>query len=146
VKVADGAVICCESQFLNARWEVQGYHFISNDKVLHLHHFNMILSYDWLERFSPMRLHWLEKWIAIPYGDTTVVLHGMLPDQSSVYHISSIQDSEVEAVAQSYLDNDDVTETPQVPSEVQHLLSLFTNIFATQIPTLPSGIVSTPFL
>jgi hypothetical protein len=80
-----------------------------------------------------MRLHWSEKWITIPYGDTTVVLHGILPDQNPVYQISSIKDSE----AQLYLDSDDVAETPQVPSEIQQLLSLFADIFATQISHPP---------
>jgi hypothetical protein len=34
----------------------------------------MILGLDWLSNFSPMQIHWQQKWIAIPYDGATVVL------------------------------------------------------------------------
>jgi hypothetical protein len=42
-----------------------------NFMVFPLQHFDMILGYDWLEQFSPMKIHWGAKWISIPYGDTS---------------------------------------------------------------------------
>jgi hypothetical protein len=78
VKVANGATVCCSSQFKNAQWEVQGYEFTSDFKVIFLQHIDIVLGYDWLEKFSPMKVHWSEKWMAIPYGQFTVVLHGIL--------------------------------------------------------------------
>jgi hypothetical protein len=74
VKVANGAWVACESQFLNAAWEIQHCRFVSDLRVLQLQHYDMVLGFDWLEKFSPMRLHWAQKWIAIPYESGTVVL------------------------------------------------------------------------
>jgi hypothetical protein len=31
---------------------------------------------DWLEQFSPMKIHWSKKWLSIPYQGQTVVLQG----------------------------------------------------------------------
>jgi hypothetical protein len=81
VKLANGDVLACEFQFKNADWVVQGCHFCSDLRVLYLQHFDMILGYDWLEKFSPVKLHWSAKWMAIPYGDTTVVLHRIRSEQ-----------------------------------------------------------------
>jgi hypothetical protein len=67
VQVTDGARVTSDTQLLDAEWTVQGYKFYSNFKVLHLQHFDVILDNDWLEQFNPMKVHWLEKWIAIPY-------------------------------------------------------------------------------
>jgi hypothetical protein len=74
VKVANGETICCRTQLPHAKWEVQGYEFPSNFKVILLRHFDVVLGYDWLEMFSPMKVHWSEKWMAIPYGQGIVVL------------------------------------------------------------------------
>jgi hypothetical protein len=38
----------------------------------------MILGYDWLESFSPMRIHWGAKWMIIPYDGRQVMIQGML--------------------------------------------------------------------
>jgi hypothetical protein len=40
----------------------------------------MILGLDWLASFSPMQVHWAQKWLSIPYHDTNVVLVGNAPD------------------------------------------------------------------
>ena len=37
----------------------------------------MIVGMDWLEAFSPMKINWLQRWISLPYGRSTAVLHGM---------------------------------------------------------------------
>jgi hypothetical protein len=39
----------------------------------------MILGMDWLQAYSPMKVHWGDKWMAIPYQGSTAVLQGMDP-------------------------------------------------------------------
>lgn len=58
---------------------MQGFEFHSNLKLLPLGGFDMILGMDWLEAFSPMKVHWANKWISIPYGDRQILLQGLLP-------------------------------------------------------------------
>jgi hypothetical protein len=77
VKVANGVVVCCHALLAKAKWEVQGYEFHIDFNVLPLEHFDVILGYEWLEMFSPMRDHWSTKWMAIPYGQSTTVLRGV---------------------------------------------------------------------
>lgn len=37
--------------------------------------FDVVVGMDWLEIFSPMKVHWQEKWISIPYqGNPTVLI------------------------------------------------------------------------
>ena len=76
VRVADGSVIQCSSELPDVEWSVQGYRFHSTLRVLPLGCYDMIIGMDWLEAFSPMKVHWLEKWMSIPYGNTNVLLHG----------------------------------------------------------------------
>jgi hypothetical protein len=68
VKVANGDIVVCSVQVQAAEWEFQGCSFKSDFKVIHLVYFYVILGYDWLEAFSPMKIHWGEKWLQVPYG------------------------------------------------------------------------------
>jgi hypothetical protein len=69
----------CTEELVSAEWSVQGYSFHSNLKILPLTSFDMIMGMDWLEAFSPMKIHWLQRWISFPYGRSTAVLHGLSP-------------------------------------------------------------------
>jgi hypothetical protein len=79
VTVANGGSMQCTAELVSAEWSVQGYSFHSNLKILPLTSFDMIVGMDWLEAFSPMKIHWLQRWISFPYGRSTVVLHGLSP-------------------------------------------------------------------
>jgi hypothetical protein len=57
MKVANGAAIVCSLQLQQAEWGIQGCTFHSDFKVIPLTHFDIILGYDWLEAFSPMKVH-----------------------------------------------------------------------------------------
>jgi hypothetical protein len=63
VKVANGNSLVCSLQLQQAKWEVQGFSFYSDFNVLPLHHFDIILGYDWLELHSPMEMHWSAKFL-----------------------------------------------------------------------------------
>jgi len=108
-----------------AAWSVQGYEFHSNLKVLSLGSYDMIIGMDWLEAFSPMKVHWLQKWICIPYGSIQVLLRGQHPHSAAdslvqVYHIAS-----------------DASNSPKsdIMPEVQLILDDFASVFAE-----PSGL------
>lgn len=36
----------------------------------------MILGMDWLEAYSPIRVHWRQKWLSITYNRSLVTLYG----------------------------------------------------------------------
>jgi hypothetical protein len=54
-----------------------GYSFQSALKVPPLSSFDLIIGMDWLEAFSPMKVHWCNKWMAISYGSSTALLQGI---------------------------------------------------------------------
>jgi hypothetical protein len=85
VKVADGTVIQCSSEIPDVAWEVQGHSFHSKLRVLPLGSFDLILGMDWLQAFSPMKINWKSKWMSIPYGSRSVLLQGLLPDDSDCF-------------------------------------------------------------
>jgi hypothetical protein len=57
VQVANGAHLDCDTQLLQAKWQLQGLELCSNFRVLPLPNIDMILGYDWLEQFSPIKIH-----------------------------------------------------------------------------------------
>lgn len=123
VKVSNGDMAQCDTQFSALTWSVQGYEFHSNFKVFPLLHYDVIVGMHWLEAHSPMRVHWLQKWLSITYSHSTVVLYGV--DASvpigSVVHIAAVSDKE--------------SPSSSVPLEpaLQQLLSEFKDVFV--VPT-----------
>jgi hypothetical protein len=63
VLVADGSSITCTQEVQMAAWSVQGYEFHSNLKIIPLGSYDMIVGTDWLSAFSPMKVHWAQKWM-----------------------------------------------------------------------------------
>jgi hypothetical protein len=57
VKVADGNNIVCIEELQCAEWSVQGHSFHSTLRFLPLGSYDMIVSMDWLEAFSPMKVN-----------------------------------------------------------------------------------------
>jgi hypothetical protein len=74
---------------------------------------------DWLESFSPMHVHWKNKWLSIPYQGSSVVLHG---DQA---------DTPVQLLLQVCSLDTTSTSEALVPLflVVQPLLDEFSNVF-----------------
>jgi hypothetical protein len=126
VQVANGQVICCSESLSQATWSMGGYQFQTDLKVLPLSSYDMIVGLDWLEAFSPMKVHWKDKWMSIPYQDTTVLLLGenvVLPI-GTVLQLYSVQ----EAVP--------VPLQVNIPADIQQLIEEFGDLFAvpSQLP------------
>jgi len=79
VQVANGGILHCSTHIPAVVWSIQDYSFSSDLRVLPLKHFDLILGMDWLESFSPMKVHWKLKWMSIPYANSTVLLQGLMP-------------------------------------------------------------------
>jgi len=96
--------------------------FTSDLRILPLQHFDLILGMDWLESFSPMKVHWKLKWMSIPYGSSTVLLQGLLPlvPTNTLVQICKISVSDQLAKL-----------TPSVDPSVAAVLADFAPVFAT---------------
>lgn len=126
VKVANGHILQCSSFIPDCAWSISGVSFHNDLKVIPLASYDMILGLDWLEQYSPMEVHWKQHWMAIPYHDSVVVLHGELnelPEGSVVQLCSVLGDSTMA---------DDGT----LPPEIQSLLEEFAAVFVvpTELP------------
>ncbi|WVZ49084.1 hypothetical protein U9M48_000465 [Paspalum notatum var. saurae] len=91
---------------------------------------DMIIGMDWLEQFSPMKVHWALKWLQIPVGGQTIQLQGLVPESQlfpegtivQVFHMEP--DSSV--VIQKSL-------SPDQPALMHPLLQEFAYVF--EVPT-----------
>lgn len=81
VQIANGGVMRCTHELQNASWTVQGVEFTTPLKILPLHAYGAIIGMDWLEYFSPMKVHWGFKQISIPYAGSWITLQGILAAQ-----------------------------------------------------------------
>lgn len=125
VQVADGSKLQCTQEIQSAECSVQGYSFHSTLKVVPLGSYDMIIGMDWLEAFSPMKIHWKQKWISLPYGRDSIVLHGAVPvlPECSVAQLVQVQ------LAES-------SSTSDIHPDVQPLLDQYAQLFGepTDLP------------
>ena len=80
---------------------------------------------DWLESFGPMKVHWKQKWMSIPYQGTSIILQGLVPELPEHYVV------EVCAV----LVTDSAILDLMVPPDLAALLHLYEDVFQP-----PSGL------
>lgn len=100
--------------------------FVFDLKVLPLQSFDLILGIDWLETFSPMEVHWKQRWLLIPYQGSQVLLHGdqVDPIEDIVIQLALVQEHLVESVQD------------EVQPEIAQLLKQFALVF-TKPTALP---------
>ncbi|XP_062230691.1 uncharacterized protein LOC133928395 [Phragmites australis] len=128
VHVANGALLYCTSELVHAEWFINSYQFHSTLKNLPLPQYDLILGMDWLEAFSPMKVHWGHKWMSIPYNGHSVLLQGMVPTfpACSLISLCMITDQSTQSPA------------PAIPTCIQSLLQEFAAVFATPSELPPS--------
>jgi hypothetical protein len=67
VRVAGGGVLIIPAIYHQLSWSVGDCTFQSDFIILPLSSYDLIIGMDWLESFSPMQIHWQQKWLMIPY-------------------------------------------------------------------------------
>jgi hypothetical protein len=67
VLVTSGTQLTSSAMLLQVPWSVADCSFQSDFRVLPLGSFDVVVGMDWLATYSPMYIHWQEKWMAIPY-------------------------------------------------------------------------------
>jgi hypothetical protein len=94
VQVANGSHLSCHHQLVNVDWSISGVSFSATLKVLQLSNYDLIVGMDWLEKHSPMLIHWSQKWLTIPLKNSIVTLHGIKSSviQTTVVQVCSLQD------------------------------------------------------
>jgi hypothetical protein len=85
VQVAGGTQLVSTAVLRNVQWSVGDCSFQTDFQVLPLGNFDMVIDMDWLATYSPMQIHWQEKWITIPYHGQIAVLQGL--HSSSPQHV-----------------------------------------------------------
>lgn len=83
VQVADGGQLLCALEFQACAGNIHSYEFQSNIKIIPLQFYDMIVGMDWLEQHSPMQIHWLHKWMILPYKGHLIQLQGEPPSECS---------------------------------------------------------------
>jgi hypothetical protein len=126
VQVAGGGLLTCDKVIPQALWFNNDIAFQSDLRVLPLKAYDVIIGMDWLESFSPMRVHWKNKWLEIPYANQTVKLQGVAPvfPEEILVQLCVIS---AEATCSS---------PAKLPCEVESLIAQFSALFEdlTELP------------
>jgi hypothetical protein len=82
-------------------------------------HFDAILSYDWLEQFSPMKIHWSTKWISFTYNAKPILIQDILSElqEGSVVQVFQLSEDEMLVSDSKYQQVQS-----KIPCEIQHFL------------------------
>lgn len=91
VKVADGRCLWSKYFVPGCQWLCGGITFHTDFKFLPLSGYDIILGMDWLEAHSPMKVHWVGKWLEFEYESRVVRLQGVVPKLSTCHQLSKVQ-------------------------------------------------------
>lgn len=134
VKVAGGGVLTSAGILCQLPWMIGQCGFRSDFRILDLQSFDVIVGMDWLSSFSPMHIHWEQKWLALPYNGQFVILEGMNSQRPASLYLQVCQLS----------DDDTVGDAPaQLPPEIDALVNTFKHLLSLQRHCLLLGLVIT---
>lgn len=63
VRVANGEILSRTHELHNQIGGSHGYTFCTTLKIIPLRGYDIILGMDWLETHSPMKIHWVDRWL-----------------------------------------------------------------------------------
>jgi len=132
----------------------QGFTFCTTLKIIPLRGYDVILGMDWLETHSPMKLHWVDRWLQFYYQDQLVTLQG-IPSEVQlgplVCHNQLVEFDKTDSIlylvqvqAIAAIDSPDLS----IPTDLQQLVDQFKTVFAppTALPPPRPGDHSIPLL
>jgi len=124
VQVAGGSHLQSTLLLRGLTWTVGQCSFQSDFRVLPLHSYDVIVGMDWLEQFSPMQVHWRDKWLIIPYQNSFSLLQGLDSSDASplIMQLCAVED----------LPSHELT-MDSLPPDIQTLIQGFPRLF--QPPT-----------
>jgi hypothetical protein len=127
VRVANGEVMLCQTSIIQAIWSIHHYQFQMDLKILPLAVYDIILGMDWLEQFSPMEVHWCQKWMLIPYQGEPILLQGLSKgvEEKFLIHVTEVDDSSIN------------TSAPELPSAITALLQQFAGVMSPPVELPP---------
>jgi hypothetical protein len=139
VKVADGNTLWSEYWVPDCPWLCNGINFCADFKFLPLAGYDIVLGMDWLEKFNPMSIHWMEKWMEFEYQCKIVQLQGVRPKLQSCTLLSSIQLTGLirQEAVEHVLELRTVTESNkevvpvQIPPEIAAVIEKYQELFST---------------
>lgn len=154
VRVANGSILMCTHEIKHCPLLIQGHCFYVNLKILPLQCYDIVLGMDWLESFSPMEIHWSQKWLSFPYNGTDIKLQGLLPQLHSLEIISDSErqhmetTSDIWCVLELSLIQQQDTQSSVIPDQLQHLIQQYKHLFDKPqgLPPQRSHMHSIPFL
>jgi hypothetical protein len=119
VHVADGGVVPCNQVFKSTQWSVQGHVFVTDFRVFPLQSYDIVLGMDWLEKFSPMKIHWSERWLSFSYQGKQAVLQGNFSsDNKHLLHVVYLLHSAADTHTDTQLD-------PRIAQVIKQFQSVF---------------------
>lgn len=83
ITVASGEKLQSTQQVTNLAWWTQGHTLSTDARILPLPYYDLVLGMDWLERYSPMWIHWKRKLLRFTYNGSRISLKGIKDSLSS---------------------------------------------------------------
>ena len=154
VRVANGSILLCTHEIQNCQLVIQGHCFSVNLKVLPLQCYDTILGMDWLESFSPMDIHWSQKWLAFHHHDKPIKIQGILPQIYTLETISEVERTHLEVTADIWcmvevsMLSQQQTQSSEIPEQLQDIIQQFAHLFEKPqgLPPQRSHAHSIPFI
>lgn len=142
VTIADGGRMVCDKVVHAVEWWCQGKTFITDFKVLGLGGYDMILSMEWLEAFSPMWVDWKRKTLRFTYQEQRQTLKGVENQLSMRGSLIAKQlqglhkEGAISQIVHLCVVEQKATNEQPVPSKIQQVLAEFKGRFK-EPKTLP---------
>ncbi|WVZ74595.1 hypothetical protein U9M48_022759 [Paspalum notatum var. saurae] len=153
VKVADGRLLWCTHEVQNCSVKIQGVTFVLNLKILPLQCYDVILGIDWLELYSPMEIHWKDKWLAFNYQGSRITLQGQNAVTNCSVLITNSELRQLELHDEIWcmlevLSLEESSDQQPIPAAIQELIEQFDELFQkpTGLPPVRSHSHAIPFL
>ncbi|XP_042946164.1 uncharacterized protein LOC122279545 [Carya illinoinensis] len=132
VKVANGELVDSEGKVKGVQVGIQGVEFLLDMYVLVLAGCDMVLGVQWLQGLGPILWNFKELTMQFTYQQAVVILKELTGhkwiEEGSIQNCNSM---EKKGVMLKLIDNSNQVTPTQIPSNIQNLLNLYTDIFAT---------------
>ncbi|WVZ87398.1 hypothetical protein U9M48_034038 [Paspalum notatum var. saurae] len=143
VRVANGSVILCTHEISHCKVVINGHAFDITLKILPLQCYDVILGIDWLEQYSPMQVHWKDKWLLFQLHGQPVKLQGLLPNLTQCPLVTNKElhqldnQAELWCIVQLYSVQEQST-VSHCPKELHQLVDKYSGLFSAPKGLPPS--------